>query len=209
MKLVFFPSKILRYRHFKICNFSTLCLKFIELWLIVAHQTRLIFYTFGHTFIMHWETRGRLRSWRNSHFTISSIIDHFPKKCSLRSTVQAGPILFYQVIGRLPRYVMLKYFWICKSLLPFDFLNILIPFRTLCYVLFFCVGLFNEPLLFPLPTNVAVARKADEAHLTTFMFWWWLLWLFCFCIFIKSKDTFAWHTILVAHSGLGSVDLKF
>ena len=71
------------------------------------------------------------------------------------------------------------------------------------YVLFFCVGLFNEPLLFPLPTNVAVARKAAEAHLTTFMFWWWLLWLFCFCIFIKSKDTFAWHTILVAHSGLG------
>ena len=56
------------------------------------------------------ETRGRVRSWRDSLFTISSNIERFTKKCSLRSTAQAGPILFYQVKGRLPRYVMLKYF---------------------------------------------------------------------------------------------------
>ena len=111
MKVKFFSCKVLSYRHFKICNFDTLCLKLIESWTILGHQTRLVFYLMGPTFIMHWETRGPLRSWQNSHFTISSIIERFPKKCCLRSTVQAGPILFPQVIGRLPRYVMLKYFW--------------------------------------------------------------------------------------------------
>ena len=111
MKVKFFSCKVLSYRHFKICNFDTLCLKLIESWTILGHQTRLVFYLMGPTFIMHWETRGPLSSWQNSHFTISSIIANLPGKCSLRSTVQAGPILFYQVIGRLPRYVMLKYFW--------------------------------------------------------------------------------------------------
>ena len=96
--------------------------------------TRWVFYPLGYTFILHWQTRGRVRSWRNSHFTTSSIIERFPRKCSPRSTVQAIPILFYHVMGRLPRYVMLKYFWICESLIPFAFLNILISHRTLCSV---------------------------------------------------------------------------
>ena len=94
--------------------------------------TRLFFYPRGPTFSMHWQTRGQLRSWRDINFTITSIIKRFPRKCSLRRTVQAGPILFCQVIGRLPRYVILKYFWNCWSLLPFDFLWILIPFRIVC-----------------------------------------------------------------------------
>ena len=92
--------------------------------------TRLFFYPRGPTFNMHWQTRGQVRSWRDSNFTIASIIECFTKKCSLRNTAQASPIIFYQVIGRLPRYVMLKYFWNCKSLLPFDFLWILIQYRT-------------------------------------------------------------------------------
>ena len=128
MKFDFFSSKILRYRHFPICHFHISSPKITKIGIIDHQVTRLIFYLHNPTFIMQRETRGQGRSWSDSHFTISSIIDRFPKKCSLRSTVQAGPILFYQVIGRLPRYVMLKYFWICKSLLPFDFLNILIPF---------------------------------------------------------------------------------
>ena len=97
--------------------------------------TRLFFYPRGPTFSMHWQTRGQLRSWRDINFTITSIIKRFPRKCSLRRTVQAGPILFCQVIGRLPRYVILKYFWNCWSLLPFDFLWILIPFRIVCNAL--------------------------------------------------------------------------
>ena len=104
---------------------------FIKKRSIAALVSRWVFYPQGSTFILHWETRGRVRSWINSHFTTSSIIERFPKKCSLRSTVQASPILFYQVIGRLPRYIMLKYFWNWKSLLPFDFSNILISPRTL------------------------------------------------------------------------------
>ena len=94
---------------------------FIKKRSIAALVTRWVFYPQGSTFILHWETRGRVRSWKYSHFTTSSIIERFPKKCSLRSTVQAGPILFYQVIGRLPRYVMLKYFWNRKSLFLLTF----------------------------------------------------------------------------------------
>ena len=52
---------------------------------------------------------------------LSSFIERFPKKCCQRSTVQAVPILFHQVIDRLPRYVMLQYFWIWKSLLLLTF----------------------------------------------------------------------------------------
>ena len=94
---------------------------FIKKRIIAALGTRWLFYPLWYTFILHWETRGRVRSWQNSHFTISSIIERFPKKCCLRSTVQAGPILFPQVIGRLPRYVMLKYFWNRKSLFLLTF----------------------------------------------------------------------------------------
>ena len=96
--------------------------------------TRLFFYTRGPTFNMHWQTRGQVRSWRDINFTITSIIECFTKKCSLRSTAQAGPILFYQVIGRLSRYVMLKYFWNCKSLF-------LLTFWTFCYLSEQCVML--------------------------------------------------------------------
>ena len=94
---------------------------FTKTWIILGLGTRWLFYPLGYTFKLHWQTWGRVRSWKYSHFTTRSIIERFSKKCSLRSTVQAGPILFYQVIGRLPRYVMLKYFWNRKSLFLLTF----------------------------------------------------------------------------------------